>query len=1681
MYESLSFSVSENIKLNPVHLEISAKAALFPERPAVICNDEQLSYRELEQFSQRVAGRLSGKGGRPESRIAILIEPGINLIISLLAIHKTGAAFIPLSSSYPKARILSILESSTCNLVLCDEKSQGLVAGTGIECLLFDDELLAETGPLNSVKLQNDCQATAYIHFTSGSTGTPKGVNVLHRNLAFYADWSAGFFKETVANRLPLTSSIQFAASISQIYSTLVAGKTLHILPALLNDPETLFAWYAEHPGFGFYCVPTVWQGALAWLDKSKLSVNGPAALFFSGEDLSESLLEETCRRFPDIKIWNLYGPTEAVANLSYKKIRTPRECTIGVPIPQTSFYVIKEDGSEAQVGEEGLLYASGPGLCAGYFGEQELTDRAFFPYDSERDGTVRVYNTGDIVRITGSYEFKFIGRCDQQVKIHGQRIELGEIESRLCRHPQVLTAVVSLIKGEPSFLAAYIESKSGEAIPVDDLRAHLLKFVTLAMVPERWVFLQDFPKLANGKINRNLLPVPEAKRPVLGAEFTPATGAREERIVNVFKKILQIEEIGIDDSFFDLGGNSLKALALIIEIEELFYFRVSFTTLFEHSSPRALLGQIPLSLPGKELSAGKVLAVTDTLPLTGSQSGLLFFFETYQKNATYNIAYAVTLEGELDLKRLGKALENVVKRHLPLHSWLQKGEAGVSFLPAENITIELPLELLGCLPEAQRETFVYESISALAALPFALYGAPLYRCKLYRLGERRHALAWVVSHLVFDGESIGPFLADLDQFYQGLVPAPLAFTFADVVSQRAGYRQGPKFEQDYSFWQEYLKGVGELHSFPLIYQPPEPVSFRGRRVSTLVDRQLREKLSVVCRAQGVTLNMLLLAAFVTTLYKFGQREEYVVASPFANRLERSENSLIGYFTNTLLYRIFCPSGCRFSDLVENVRQDTIRMLDHQHLPFDQLVNILRRQGVNLPISVFKTLFAFHDISHWSKKSEVDGLSIKARELFNQQAKCDLQLECFDDHDKIDLELTYAEGVIDESAALQIITVYRQILQEITFQFDSKLSALGGLNADERDAVLRCSVAGKKDYGEQLTLSGLFQKTCRDFPGLTAISFADSSITYAGLAQKVAACADYLVTLNLEPKEALGIFLDNTPELVIAILAAASLGHPYIPIDPTYPRERIRYINEHAEIRYLLTASDLETDIFAVGSKLIFVDQVLENYAYRSGVEREPTPPTPDDLLYIIYTSGSTGNPKGVMLPNRGVANYLLWMRDCFNTGTATRILAKTSISFDISVWELFLPLISGGTLVLEKRADIESPEQTAAVIEAKKVNIFQFVPSGLKLFSDVGMFAQTPSLQKIFCGGEKMPPGLKDDVLEQYKGELYNLYGPTEASIFMSCYRCTRDALFDKVPIGRPIPNSSLYVLDKDLNLQPRNLPGDLYIGGEVLATGYLKEQKKTAKAFKKSPDNLPETILYATGDRGRMLSCGKFEFLGRDDHQVKIRGYRVELQEIDKAIEKVSGVHQAVTYMNQHSEYDARLHVVVVPVVGAGLSAELIRAQLKSKLPAYMIPSSIILVKSIPLLPNGKINQKEISLQQVQVAGLESKQNSVAKSSKVEKLMIEIWSEVLGQQNFTTTDNFFDVGGHSLLFLKIRDLIQSRLEAKFSIVELYQYPNIAALVEEYKNKKGGDDLSPTVSAIRNRIARRIKKYHGK
>jgi amino acid adenylation domain-containing protein len=721
-----------------------------------------------------------------------------------------------------------------------------------------------------------------------------------------------------------------------------------------------------------------------------------------------------------------------------------------------------------------------------------------------------------------------------------------------------------------------------------------------------------------------------------------------------------------------------------------------------------------------------------------------------------------------------------------------------------------------------------------------------------------------------------------------------------------------------------------------------------------------------------------------------------------------------------------------------------------------------------LPPTTFRLMFGYHDSSSWRAHGVVPA---HAEEYFAGEAKCDLHLECFDDGITLELALTHRHAALDRATAADFFECYRDVVNDLERFLDLQPHEWPGPSDGLAARILRDSRGKSIDAALTQTVPDLFIEAAARFADRAAVWHAGEELSYADLAARVDSLAARLSNLAAAAAGPIAICMPHQPGLLVALLACAQCGFPYVPLDPAFPPMRIATIIGQAGARLLLTGTDTPT--LALPADVVQLD-VTQSAGIVPVAPRKP-PVTPQSLLYIIYTSGSTGTPKGVMVPQRGVVNYLLWMQQRFGTGAATRVLAKTSISFDISTWELLLPLIGGGCVVLGSREDTESPESLARLIVAGGANVLQFVPSGLGLFVEAGMLAQVPSVRQLFCGGESLPRTLESRVFETgYCGELYNLYGPTEASIFMSCHACDPDSTHAAVPIGRPISNSALYVLDERMRLVPPNVTGDLYIGGAVLADGYWRDAQKTNDAFIVAPPGMPESRLYRTGDKGRLLSDGSFDYLGRDDQQVKVRGYRVELREIEQHLLAHPAVQDAAAFTRHWGENDVRLHAAVVARTDATLEGAELLAWLKARLPAWMLPCALPRLAALPRLSNGKTDYHR--LRDLVEEDAEQARPTPAMTSRdgIERTVATIWQDVLGHSEFGARDSFFDAGGHSMLFLKVRELLRERLRADFTIAELYKAPNIAEMARTYREKIGATAAAPFISQIRARIAKR-------
>lgn len=1639
----------------PVCQTIAQHACLSPDKAALVLADAVVDYKSLSSQSHQIAAALIRSGVAKGDGVAICMDTGIDYIIAMLGILEAGAAYIPLSESHPLKRQQKIVDITGCRLVICDQTNLGKHTGLQANMIgfasLMHQKCDLPSGQENVVSGDDP----ACIIFTSGSSGAPKGVTTLHSNLAYYSGWASGFFGDTVSNKVPLTASIHFAAATSQIFSCLCVGQTLIILPDHQQDPQMLMGWYQQNPEYGLHCIPTVWAGCLKWLERNRAA--GPKALFISGEAFPDAMWQRTSALLPDMPVYNLYGPTESVANVSYAKLDPCGKVTIGAAIPGSSIFLVDDTGALAASGIEGRVFISGPGICPAYIGKGAESTPILQSLDHPSVGVIQAYDTGDYGRMVAGDDIQFIGRRDQQIKLNGQRIELTEIENCLLGHQGVQNAAVVLTRDSKPRLVAHVESDAQDRPSSGALQELLQDRLPPIMVPQHYIFTDQLPRLSNGKIDRGALPDIDMQRhEKVSGPKTP----REHDITGVFERVTGFSPVGMDDSFFAMGGNSLGCFDLIAEIEDVFGKQLDYKTIYQNPTPSGLLARL-------DTLADTTPRHTDSsyraqFPMTSGQRGLWLHMQIHGASNAYNLTYKMTLTGDLDQTRFNRAFQALCTRHAMLRSSIKDDGFAISDSGAAPGFTDLEASPDGLQQDRQEQ---------LGAKPFSPNDGRLYRAHLFKTGNARHEFVFVVHHIIFDGLSADRFFSELMTLYEADDECTPTDNFPQIADRESTYLKSQAFEADKLFWSGYLSGLQDQPTFPVAYKKDGANHKDGKQICVTLNGHIRQKLVHLAKNSPYSLHVIMLAIFGAAMFTFGRANDYVIAAPFANRHSRREQGVIGYLTNVLLYRIGCQKNKTLAAIMQSIASDTVQFLDHQQFPLEEAVAILRAQGADLPPSAFNLMFAYHDVSGWSGDPD-EGLQFSTAEFYCGQVKCDLYLECFDNGETIELHLTYDQLSIDSAAAKALISKVAGGAAQLKNIIDAPLNDFAKPSTADKTAILKTCRADTAGHSTSLTLHDLYQQTSQQSGDNSAIRFQGTVLSYRQLDAMVETVAAYLWRLELAPDTAVAILMDHTPDMVASILACARLGIAYVPIDPTYPVERIKYITAHAKIGHILSTSDLIGKFEMDGPGFHPVDLINAGQASPPPENRSQ----PDDLLYIIYTSGSTGRPKGVMVPNKGVANYLLWMKDCFHTGPYTKILAKTSISFDISMWELFLPLISGGTLVLDRRENLVSPEQLAQVIRDNNVNIVQFVPSGLRLFCEAGMMGNIPSVKTIFSGGETLSSRLEAQVLHSgFKGDLINLYGPTEASIFVSWNKCDARLPYQKVPIGRPIANAALYVLDGNLDVMPVNVAGDIYIGGDVLAHGYLNDTKKTDESFIPAPDHIPEQMLYATGDKGRLLSNGMFEYLGRDDRQVKIRGHRVECQEIESLVEARGDISQAVAFVK---DYGSNLHVIAVIAQGRTAQVAEILADLRRNLPTYMVPSSVTFVDEIPTLENGKIDFKKAGL----LAGTAAEPPKViVGSNALETTVFEIWAEVIGNREFTLNDNFFDIGGHSILFLKVRDMINERLQTNFNIADLYKSPNIASLIKEFKSRLDDPAASKMYKTIRDRVAKRKARYQGK
>ncbi|MCG3148786.1 MAG: Linear gramicidin synthase subunit D [Verrucomicrobiae bacterium] len=1622
-----------------VHELVEAQVARTPDAVAVVCGKETLTYRELNERADRLAGHLAGLGLGPGQLAGIYVERSLDMLVGLLGVLKAGGAYLPLDPSFPAERLAFMVADARPVVILTQQKLAGSVPAHESQVVILD----ALTESTQKTELRKP-QSTdlAYVLYTSGSTGKPKGVQIPHRavvNFLLSMQREPGLSASDV---LVAVTTLSFDIAGLELYLPLVTGARVVIASRVeAADPERLLELLTKSGATVLQATPVTWRllvGA-GWNGTPKLKV------LCGGEALPVELAEQLVERSDEV--WNLYGPTETTIWSAVSRVLPNQALSLGRPIANTDFYVLDALLQPVPVGVPGELLIGGAGVARGYLNRPELTAEKFIAHPF-RAGE-RLYRTGDLVRYRGDGTVEFLGRLDHQVKIRGFRIELGEIETALGQLPAVRQAVVIAREDEPGEkrLVAYL---LGTETPESELRAFLKERVPDYMVPAAFVWLEKYPLTPNGKVDRKALPAP-AVTAVTGTEYVAPRTEWERQLVAVWERIFNRQRIGVRDNFFELGGHSLLALRLMAKVEQLAGAEVPLLTLFQAPTVEQLAaavqpkaGAVAEERPAEEVVVELTAAPVDPAsvpvdprPLSYAQERLWFLDQLEPNTATYNIVSAVELTGPLNVEALRRSFALIFQRHEALRTTFDV----VDGKPAQRIAPpggwELPVEDVRGLPAAE----VQRRANAEAQRPFVLARDRLLRTKLFRAGDQEHLLVIVLHHIVSDGWSIGVLYRELGAAYAALAAGRAArlpvlrAQYAEFAVGQREWLRGPVLEQQLNFWRNRLAGAPVLLDLPTDRPRPPAQTYRGDMALEIFPVELLRRLQELSRAESASLFMILLAAFEALLARYTRQEDILIGTPTACRSRADVENLIGLFVNTVVMRADLSGNPTFRELVAQTRAATLAALAHQELPFEKLVEELQvaRNLAHSPL--FQVMFVA--INEEQVAGKIGGLQTESRVLSTRTAKFDLTLYWEATAQGLVLSMEYNTDLFEAATIRRMLGHYRMLLEGFVANPAARVGAVPLLTALEQNQLAQWN-ATEVPYPQDVCLHQLFEAQVERTPDTVAVVFEGQQLTYRELDARANQLARHLLTLGVQPDNFVGVYMERSVEMVVALYATLKAGAAYVPIDPTYPADRVAFMLNDAQPPVLLTQEKLVATLPAHQARVVIVGRELTE-----STARPVTKVNSRNLAYMIYTSGSTGKPKGAMNEHRGIVNRLLWMQDEYRLGTADRVLQKTPFSFDVSVWEFFWPLLTGARLIVAKPEGHRDTEYLVEVIRQHGITTLHFVPSMLAVFLTDEKVGTCRSLRRVICSGEALGVELQESFFAKLPGvELHNLYGPTEAAVDVTYWACRRDSGLRTVPIGRPIANIQMHILDAQLLPVPVGVAGELHIAGIGLGRGYWNRPELTAEKFLPNPFRAGER-LYKTGDLARYLPDGNIEYLGRLDHQVKIRGFRIELGEIEVALGQHPAVREVVIVAREDVPGDKRL-VAFLVANGAAPSVAELRAHLLAKLPEYMLPAAFVFLPAMPLSPNGKIDRRLLPAPDPHRPDLA--RAVVAPRTPAEKTLAEIWAKVLRLDVVGIHDKFFELGGDSILSIHvIAKANQAGL--KLTPKQIFQHQTIAEL----------------------------------
>ncbi len=1657
-----------------IHELFEKQAKSNPNNIAVVFEDKQITYQELNEASNQLAHYLREQGIATETLVGICFERSLEMVISILAILKAGGAYVPLDPNYPEARLNYMLEDTGLKYLLTQSEITGTFSAVdNVQLFTLDSDSFfqsLQSYSKDNLALSEDQNSSnlAYVIYTSGSTGKPKGVMVEHGHWDAYQASIHSIYQLVETDKVLQFSSVSFDIFVEEFSASLLNGACLHMVNSTMVPSAEDFWQNIRSNEITIVSLPTAYCHYLGGDSNflSELDTTSLRLLITGGESLSINFINKWQKAInQDIRLLNTYGPTEAtVISTSYEVAQNKRYSApvpIGRALDNSKILVLSQSHQLVPYNCIGELYLGGLSLARGYLNQLELTKERFIKNPFSDNPNDRLYKTGDLVRYLSDGNLEFIGRIDDQVKIRGFRIELGEIENQLSQNDDVAASFMLVREDEPEEkrLVAYVVAKETEVLDeatfIHSLREDLQTTLPDYMLPFAFVILEQLVLTPNGKVDKKALPAPDGS--YNQGEYIAPKNDTEKNLVKIWAKLLKLdaETISVTANFFALGGHSLLAVRLVSEIRTQLQQELAIKVIFESSSIQTLALQIDskFNAPLRKMIT-KVSHLADEPIISSFAQQRLWFIDQLQGGSVeYNMPAALNIDGDFDVDAAEQAITRIIQRHESLRTiFKSQGEQTLQVIQTAFDFI-LTRHNLTHLDEKSQLKEVNALVTVDRLKTFNLSQDLMVRVSYIQLGTEENSakdmLLFNMHHIASDGWSMGVLLKEFVTQYQAIMQGeadplpPLSIQYSDYAHWQTEYLVGEVLDTQLNYWTKQLEDAPAVHSLSLDYPRPEVQTHQGAVVESQLNANLAQRLKQVANEHQLTPFMLLHGALALVLSRHSNSQDIVIGTPVANRMQAELEPLIGFFINTLVLRADTHHE-NLTDYFAHIRKVNLDAQAYQDIPFEQLVEHCNVSRSTQHAPLFQIMFSMN--TNEQSQLTIPGVSFTPIEYSEVVAKFDLEISAQVTESGIYFSWVYDTSIFSQANIDKLSERLNHLLVGMIEVPTGKLSDLSMLSAQEIHYLTHELNDTQVDYPQDKLIHELFEAQAKSNPNNIAVVFEDKQMTYQELNEASNRLAYYLREQGVKTETLVGICVERSLEMIIGILAIFKAGAAYVPLDPDHPEARLNYVLEDTGLNYLLTQSGMtETFSVAGGVQIIQLDsdsfiQSLQRYGKEdlelSGNQKS------SGLAYVIYTSGSTGKPKGVMVEQSALVNLISAMQDKLSHvfSAPSKLLAVTTIAFDIAGLELFGPLCHGGQMVLASKECAIDPSRIDHLLEQHNIQSMQATPATWQLLVNSNWSGKKDLV--ILSGGEALSNDLAGHLLTLGQ-QVWNCYGPTEACIWSLVKAIkTPELAAGAVLLGDPLNNYSHYVLNESQQLVPIGCEGELYIGGIGLARGYLNNDKLTKEIFICNPfSDESQERLYKTGDLVRYMEDGNLEFIGRIDDQVKIRGFRIELGEIENQLSQNEDVAASLVVVREDEAGEKRLVAYVVAketeVMDEAIYINLLRENLQQILPGYMLPSAFVILEQFPLTPNGKIDKKALPAPD----STNSQSEYIAPTNDIENTLVMLWAQMLqlDAKSISITANFFELGGHSLLVVKLINLVNEHWEIECSLKEIF------------------------------------------